>query len=98
MTPVKTTDGACLCGAVTFSIALPPKWVAHCHCSMCRRAHGAPFVTWVGVASDAFTLTRGEVQSYASSADATREFCARCGSPLFFRSKRWSGEVHIARA
>ena len=23
---------------------------------------------------------------------------ARCGSPLFFRSERWAGELHIARA
>ena len=106
MIPPKITDltdgidGACLCGAVRFRIALPPKWVAHCHCSMCRRAHGAPYVTWVGVATPSFTLTHGAdtLRSYASSPAATREFCGRCGSPLFFRSLRWSDEVHVARA
>jgi hypothetical protein len=91
--------GACLCGAVTFTVALPPKWVAHCHCSMCRRAHGAGFVTWVGVEAGAFTLTKSEaLATYASSPGASRQFCAKCGSPLFFKSERWPGEVHVARA
>jgi hypothetical protein len=31
----------CLCGAVRGRIARPSRWVAHCHCSVCRRAHGA---------------------------------------------------------
>ena len=39
-------EGGCLCGAVRFSLELPSKWCAHCHCSMCRRAHGAGYVTW----------------------------------------------------
>jgi hypothetical protein len=25
------------------------KWVAHCHCSLCRRAHGATYAPWVGM-------------------------------------------------
>ena len=94
-------DGACLCGAVRFRIAVPPKWVAHCHCSMCRRAHGAGFVTWIGVdEKSGFTLLAGAdaLVSYRSSVSATREFCGRCGSPLFFRGERWADEVHVARA
>lgn len=48
-------EGGCLCGAVRYVITLPTKWCAHCHCSMCRRAHGAAFVTWAGVPSQSFT-------------------------------------------
>ena len=92
--------GACLCGAVRFEIDVPAMWSAHCHCSMCRRAHGAPFVTWVGVARTAFHLTAGdaELTRYASSPGATRSFCRRCGTPLFFEAERWADQVHIARA
>ena len=43
------TDGGCLCGDVHFALTFPSKWVAHCHCSLCRRAHGAAFVTWIGM-------------------------------------------------
>jgi hypothetical protein len=89
-----------MCGAVKLEIELPPKWCANCHCSMCRRAHTAAFVAWVGVECDNFRLTAGEqsLVRYASSADSRRSFCRECGSTLLFESERWPGEVHIARA
>ena len=92
--------GGCLCGAVTFEVTPPTKWCAHCHCSMCRRAHGAGVVTWFGVAATNFQLVSGkdELKWYRSSAGARRAFCGRCGSPMFFEGERWPGEIHIARA
>jgi hypothetical protein len=92
--------GQCLCGAVQFTIQPPTKWCAHCHCSYCRRAHGAPFITWVGVPEEQFRLAAGEeaLGRYASSPEATRSFCRQCGSPLLFVSSRWPGEVHVAAA
>ena len=92
--------GSCLCGAVRFRAELPSKWVAHCHCSMCRRAHGAAFVTWAGVPSAQFAIETGaeQVTWYESSPGAQRGFCSRCGSPMFFHSTRWPGEMHVARA
>lgn len=95
-----TVPGACLCGAVRFQLRLPSRWVAHCHCSFCRRAHGAAFVTWAGFASDRFALAPDSLPPawYASSPGARRAFCPRCGSPMLFESTRWPGEVHVARA
>ncbi len=92
--------GSCLCGAVRFEFGLPPKWVAHCHCTQCQRAHGAAFVTWVGVDEARWRVDDPQhaLAWYASSAKARRGFCLRCGSSLFFRSSRWPGEVHVARA
>ena len=66
---------------------------------MCQRAHGAAFVTWVGVEAGQLELIADEsLQWYASSAEARRGFCSRCGSSLFFESARWPGEIHIVRA
>lgn len=92
--------GGCLCGAVRFDVTVPVKWVANCHCSMCRRAHGAPYVTWVSVPTSQFNVTHGfeQLANYQSSADASRSFCSKCGSMMLFRSKRWADEIHIARA
>ncbi len=92
--------GACLCGTVRFTVTLPSKWCAHCHCSMCRRAHGAPYVTWLGVERSQLHIESGEDQlgRHRSSPAASRSFCRHCGSPLFFESARWAQEVHIARA
>ena len=92
--------GSCLCGAVRFVAALPTKWVAHCHCTYCRRAHGAPFVTWAGFRGDQFSIDPSGLAPtwYESSPGASRGFCPRCGSPMFFKSQRWPDEVHVARA
>ena len=95
-----TAKGSCFCGAVQFSIDLPTLWCAHCHCTMCRRAHGAGFVTWVGVPRSSFHLVAGDevLTRFKSSAKATRSFCSRCGSTLLFESERWPGEVHVVLA
>ena len=93
-------SGGCLCGAVTFFVRFPTNWVAHCHCTICRRAHGAAFVTWVSAPEKQFSPSDPEAQLrwYRSSREGERGFCSRCGSSLFFRSPQWPGEVHIARA
>ena len=92
--------GSCLCGKVRFVAALPTKWVAHCHCTYCRRAHGAPFVTWAGFQSGQVSIDADGVAPtwYESSPGAERAFCPHCGSPMLFKSLRWPGEIHIARA
>ncbi len=98
MSAARTFAGGCLCGAVRFRIEGEPAWVACCHCSMCRRAHGAGSVAWVGVPAARLLLTKGaaHLTRYQSSAGATRSFCGRCGSPMLFEAARWPGEVHVA--
>jgi hypothetical protein len=93
-------SGKCLCGAVAFSMEFPSNWVAHCHCTMCQRAHGAAFVTWVSAADTRVSIqdSAGCLRWHASSPEAQRGFCSRCGSSLFFRSTKWPGEIHIALA
>lgn len=95
-----TFGGGCLCGQVRFSVLAPTLWCAHCHCTLCRKAHGAAWVTWVGVAEAqaAIDAGGGALAWYASTPEAERGFCSHCGSTLFFRSSRWPGELHIARA
>jgi hypothetical protein len=98
---VSAARGSCLCGELRFAAELPSKWVAHCHCSLCRRAHGAGYVTWVGMEAARCRIDdpHGRLQWYESSPGAQRGFCGRCGSTLFFRAEgRWPGELHIALA
>lgn len=92
--------GSCLCGAIRFEFDFPSKWCAHCYCAMCRKAHGAGFVTWIGVEAKNFRITAGEqsLVTYQSSAKAVRKFCGQCGSSMFFESEKWPGEVHVALA
>jgi GNAT superfamily N-acetyltransferase len=76
--------GGCLCGAVRYAASGQPREVSHCHCSMCRRAAGAPLVTWATFPVDAFRWTAGPAASWRSSPPATRSFCGTCGTALTF--------------
>ncbi|MFO0726363.1 MAG: GFA family protein [Myxococcota bacterium] len=74
--------GACLCGALRYEVEGPFNNLMHCHCSMCRKHHGAPFATFVGASSKGFRWISGEdaVQEYPSSPSGKRRFCGVCGA------------------
>ncbi len=78
--------GRCLCGAVRYTLDRPMEEIDHCHCSMCRRFHGAAFSTYGRVAREALGLEAGEdrLTRYRSSDEVERSFCSQCGSSLFF--------------
>jgi len=67
---------------------------------MCRRAHGAGFVTWFGIARAQFSLDSGdsELVRFQSSEHGTRSFCGRCGSSLFCESTQHPDKIDIALA
>jgi len=77
-------SGSCLCGAVRYEVAGAFGRVSHCHCSMCRKAHGAAFGTYGRVRKIEFRLVSGgdSIAQYNSSPDVIRTFCKRCGSTL----------------
>jgi hypothetical protein len=87
--------GGCYCRFVRYRIDASPFHEANCHCTMCRRTSGAPFVTWFTIPREAFTLASGEPSSFSSSEHATRTFCPRCGTPLTFSSKRELDEIDV---
>ena len=73
--------GSCLCGTLQFE-AGPFDSMVHCHCSMCRKHHGAMFATFLTGAADSFRWRAGQdsVSVYRSSAKGLRPFCRTCGS------------------
>lgn len=77
-------DGHCECGRIRYRCDGDINDFSHCHCSQCRRLHGAAFATYAGVAREQFRYLQGatEVQVYASSATHNRVFCANCGSNI----------------
>lgn len=83
--PFEPLSGGCLCGTVRYVIERPPLLTCHCHCTLCRRAGGAPYVTWSTVPLAAFNWMKGPPSRFRSSPRATREFCAACGTQLTFR-------------
>ncbi|MCG8532385.1 MAG: GFA family protein [Desulfovibrionales bacterium] len=86
--------GSCLCQAVQFDIDGDIKSVTHCHCSMCRKSHGAAFATFAATPINNFKLTGQEhICSYESSPGVQRTFCKHCGSQIqWIDNDRWSKE------
>ncbi len=91
-----THHGGCMCGAVRYRAAADPLYVCHCHCADCRRASGAPLVTWAVFAKDDVSFTQGAPKYRESSERAVRGFCADCGSPLTFAYHRYPEHIDIA--
>jgi hypothetical protein len=94
-------QGQCLCGAVRFEIDYPARWAWHDHSRASRLAHGAVYATYVGSWRKRFRITAGEreIARYEDgAADATRSFCRRCGTPLFYERARSPHMVNISRA
>ncbi|MDX1512555.1 MAG: GFA family protein [Gammaproteobacteria bacterium] len=70
----------------------------HCHCSICRKSHGAAFATWAQIDPDQFRWSSGPdlVECYQSSPGHHRCFCKRCGSPLVATQGGKVSEVVLA--
>ena len=88
--------GSCLCGGVRYEISGPLVGALNCHCSMCRKAHGAAFRSRAGVRAADFRWTQGEklVTWYETSPGTHRGFCRVCGAKLLSRfdfAAKWYG-------
>lgn len=77
-------SGGCHCGAVRYEISGGQVGGALCHCVDCRRASGAPMVAWGMFPEDAVKVVKGAAKTYKSSEAGRRQFCADCGSGLFY--------------
>ena len=88
-------EGGCLCGDLRYRIEGDFLHACHCHCSLCRRASGAAFVTWVAAPASAFAFTRGAPGVFESSDVAERTFCPRCGTQLTFRHAESAHQVDV---
>ena len=86
--------GSCLCGQVRYSVTAEMADVSHCHCTMCRKAHGAAYATYANVPSNSHKFVEGseQLRVFNSSDHTERIFCSVCGSPLV-----WRNEVEFPR-
>jgi len=76
-------SASCLCGAIVFEIEIDTKKVYNCHCSQCRKAHGATFATQVFAKGDTLKFIKGqELLTEYKEKKGVRAFCKQCGSNL----------------
>ena len=91
-------SGGCQCGAVRYSVHAPARSLVHCHCGMCRKVHGAVFVSFSEVPADKFTIEKGEsnLANYDSSPGNHRRFCKTCGGHVVTTDDDLPDIVHLS--
>ena len=95
-TAERVLRGRCLCGAVHYAVADGFAYAANCHCANCRRATGAAFKPFAGIARDRLRLTAGEDRLLImGDADNNDTHCGTCGS-LLYSVVRDGAFVHVA--
>src|SRR5207245_8566880 len=93
--PPAEITGGCFCGAIRYRVSARTRDVSHCHCTICRRTTGAPFVTWATFPAAALVFTAGTPAELRATPRALRQLCAACGTALTFRETARPGSVDV---
>ncbi len=82
----KPYKGSCLCNSITFEVNAIEENMGRCHCTMCRKFHGAEFATYGEAKKGNFNWVTGEefLSNYLAPNGTNRQFCKKCGSSLTF--------------
>jgi hypothetical protein len=85
--------GSCLCKKIEFECEPIPGVLGNCHCSICRKSHGAAFVSWLIVQPESLSITNGVeyIAEYNHTPLVGRVFCRDCGCRLWDYPKKGSG-------
>lgn len=78
--------GHCLCGQVEIITDEMSLSLGACHCNMCRRWGGGPYLT-VECGTSVQFIGEEHIGRFDSSEWAQRGFCKNCGSCLFYYLK-----------
>jgi len=79
----KRYTGSCLCGQVTFDATGFSNEVAACHCTMCRKFHGAAFGTLVEVEGLRWNSGKELLKDYQGSNGTVRTFCSNIDTHIY---------------
>jgi len=80
-------QGSCLCGGIKLETTGFNAMAANCHCSMCRKFHGAAYGTLVAVEGLKWLSGQELLKDFIGDNGTVRTFCSECGSSLGFRVK-----------
>jgi hypothetical protein len=89
----------CGCGKVRVACSGEPTRISMCHCFACQRRTGAPFGVQAWFQKEQCNIT-GTSTAYTRSVDGgnrvTFQFCASCGSTVYWELSAHPGHTAIA--
>lgn len=84
MSEALKATGSCLCGAVKITASTMSPNIGACHCNMCRKWSGGPYLAVD--CKDSVQIQGSEhVSTFTSSEWAERGFCTKCGTHLYYK-------------
>jgi len=87
MSDTMEARGRCVCSATQITAKIVSRSVAACHCGLCRRWAGGPFMA-VDCGTEVSITGEDTIAVFDSSDWAERGFCSKCGTHLFYRLKQ----------
>ncbi len=88
-------EGGCICGAIRYRVCGQPRVVTHCHCTHCRVAHAAPYVTWATFDTADVAFNGDSPGRYSTRPKVTRTFCTTCGTQLTYHHEDAPEEIDL---
>jgi hypothetical protein len=90
-------EGQCNCGAVRYTANGEVQTIVNCHCNMCRSINGAAFSTYVVVKLAELSVDPNDdnLSRYRPTDNATKYFCASCGTPIFNTNEKYPGAAML---
>ncbi len=95
--PAPPFTGGCLCDTIRYVIVRRSLRAIHCHCRMCRKAHGGAYSTHAICRPHQIRFLAGlsALVLRRSSERGYRGFCARCGSHIIVHGQSGDGTVAV---
>ena len=87
MSDTMEARGSCVCGATQITAKTVSRNVGACHCGLCRKWAGGPFMA-VDCGTEVSFTGEDTISVFDSSEWAERGFCSKCGTHLFYRLKQ----------
>ncbi len=90
------TAGRCFCEEIKFEIRGEFRGVFACHCRNCQRLSGGAFQIWALFNPNDLSITSGKPKDISATEKTVRQFCATCGSHLFFKCSNRDDLMYVA--
>ncbi|CAD7703668.1 unnamed protein product [Ostreobium quekettii] len=81
-----TYKGSCFCGKVKVDVKGPVATTYACHCTICQRTHGAPYIAFANFAAGSITPTpesKEFIACFNTSEKLVRYHCKVCASHVY---------------
>lgn len=95
---MKTLNGSCLCGLISYQVSDTFSLFHLCHCTQCQKTTGSAHASNLFIDADKFSWITGEgsLQRYDVPGRAiSQAFCTTCGCGMPYLSKSGSGKMVI---